>query len=294
EPKAEPSLGEPVKDTAVPQEQIREFCMALQNSVLVKELRADAENLLKLNPQTPAYKIAQAQFLQKSLLLENEITQTVKNALFGEKGLMDQIRARFTEQLTLRPEDVGNEKQVEQFYEKLINKMQHLQQALSHAGPDASPAVQSAWQMQENVQFMNNLNQVYQYVQLPLKMFDQNTNGELYVYTNKKHLADADGNMSAFLHLTMDHIGPLDVRVQLSDSNRVSTQFYLRDDMIDFIADHIHLLDERLQAKGYHVSTGVHTMQDEEEKSVIDHMMDPQAIGVKSRLLSVNSFDMKA
>ena len=49
-----------------------------------------------------------------------------------------------------------------------------------------------------NIEFMNQLNQAYTYVQVPLKMSGQNANGELYVYTNKKNLRDPDAELSAF------------------------------------------------------------------------------------------------
>jgi len=265
------------------------------NARLVRELYADADKMRQLNPQSAAYKAVEADFLAKSEELKKAIGQSVKDTLFGSKGLMNQMRDRLLDEMTLKPEDVADDKKVEQFYEKLTAKMEQLGQSLSGAGLGQSQAAQSVMQMQDNVQFMNQLNQVYQYVQLPLKMFEQHTNGDLYVYTNKKHLADPDGNLSALLHLDMDHIGPLDVHVQLSGASRVTTHFYLQDEeMIDFIDENIHLLDERLTAKGYRVNSSVTTRQDKEEKSVIEHMMDHQAVNVRTKLLSVNSFDAKA
>ena len=53
------------------------------------------------------------------------------------------------------------------------------------------------------------------YLMIDGHLFVFKDDGELYVYTNKKNLADNDGNVSAFLHLDMDHLGPVDVYVAM-------------------------------------------------------------------------------
>ena len=40
----------------------------------------------------------------------------------------------------------------------------------------------------DNVQFMNELNQVATYVQLPLLINNKSAHGDLYVYTNKNNM----------------------------------------------------------------------------------------------------------
>ena len=71
--------------------------------------------------------------------------------------------------------------------------------------------------------------------------------GELFVYTNKKNLARKDGQVSALLHLDMEHLGPLDVYVALKDT-KVSTKFYVQNDAIlDYLEANMDVLTERLQ-----------------------------------------------
>lgn len=279
---------------AQPSVDIRSEFLA-KHQELILELRQDAGKLAQLNPNTVAYRLEETKFMEKAMQLENAVSGTVKEALFGSKGLLSRAGDQLLDQLMLRPEEVADGKKVEQLYQKLLTRMDHLQQALSNAGLENAQVSQNVMQMQDNVQFMNQLGQIYQYVQLPLKMFEQHTNGDLYVYTNKKHLADPDGNISAFLHLSMDHIGPVDVHVQLGGAGKVQTHFYLEsDELIDFISGNMHLLDERLAAKGYQVNSSVTLQTDKEEKSVIEHMMDRQAVSVRNKLLSVSSFDAKA
>ena len=106
---------------------------------------------------------------------------------------------------------------------------------------------------------------MYTYVQLPLRLQHSEAHGDLYVYTNKKNLAAKEGTVSALLHLDMEHLGPVDVYVSLHHEN-VNTKFYLRDDeMLDFINDHMDILTERLQKRGYHCTYEMLVRNQEEE-----------------------------
>lgn len=98
--------------------------------------------------------------------------------------------------------------------------------ALKEAGVTETRFPETAAEVRGNIEFMNQLNQAYTYVQVPLKMSGQNANGELYVYTNKKNLRDPDAELSAFLHLDLEHLGSTDVSVKMQHRN-VKTNFYM-------------------------------------------------------------------
>lgn len=224
--------------------------------------------------------------------LQGQIKDFVKQAFFENKELMWQVKEQFSKQLLLKPEDVAQPKKVMELYENLSQKLNQMGKILSDIGMSHSQVAQPVVQMQENIQFMNQLNQVFQYVQIPLRMFEKDVCGELCVYTNKKHLAEADGNLSAFLHLDMDYMGPVDVYVSLKKGQHVSTNFYLQDEeTLDFINAHISMLDERLKQKGYQVSTKAGIREQEEDTSVFNQMMNHKSLDVRTKLFSVNSFD---
>ena len=130
--------------------------------------------------------------------------------------------------------------------------------------------------LQQNISFLNQLNDLYTYVQLPLKMMDQDAHGELYVYTNKRKLAAREGEVSALLHLDMAHLGPVDVYVQLKE-NQVSTRFYLPDEeMLDFIAAHMDMLNARLEKRGYHMNCGFQVRR-QEGNTVMQELIEEQS-----------------
>lgn len=174
--------------------------------------------------------------------------------LMQRPQMQNAIRGQMFEQWLMTPEDVADKQKVSDFYTKLNEQSGKLADALKNiAGADQNLTNQVT-NVHQNIDFMNQLNQTMSYVQLPLKLAGDNAHGDLYVYTNKKNLADKDGNVSAFLHLDMDHLGPVDVYVAMQQQ-RVSTQFYLRDDeMLSFIHENIGLLNERLEQKGYQMS----------------------------------------
>lgn len=158
------------------------------------------------------------------------------------------------ERMLLETDAVANKEKVQDFYQKITKQLSGLSEVLQNMGQEQSPMAKTVQNMSQNVNFLNQMNQMYAYVQLPIRLSENNAHGELYVYSNKKHMASKDGEVSALLHLDMEHLGPVDVYVQMKDTN-VSTRFYLKDDdMLDFINDHVEILTKRLEKRGYKLS----------------------------------------
>lgn len=158
------------------------------------------------------------------------------------------------ERMLLETDAVANKEKVQDFYQKITKQLSGITEVLQNMGQEQSPMARTVQNMSQNVNFLNQMNQMYAYVQLPIRLSENNAHGELYVYSNKKHIASEDGEVSALLHLDMEHLGPVDVYVQMKDAN-VSTRFYLKDDeMLDFINEHIDILTQRLEKRGYKIS----------------------------------------
>ena len=152
---------------------------------------------------------------------------------------------------TIEPREVADAGKVEELYQRLDRQLKGMTRILEHAGQTESGAFKAAANMSQNIDFLQQLNQAYTYVQLPLRLQHGETHGDLYVYTNKRNLAAKDGQISALLHLDMEHLGPVDVYVAMQ-AERVNTRFYVRDDeMLDFLEAHMDLLTSRLQKRGY-------------------------------------------
>ena len=137
---------------------------------------------------------------------------------------------------------------------------------------------------------MNQINEAYTYVQIPLKMNGQNASGELYVYTNKKNMNDPDKELSAFLHLDLDNLGATDVSVKMLHKE-VTTNFYLEnDESFDLVKQFLPMLDEKLKSKGY--NSKINVINESKHINFVDDFMkkDLPAGGQVHRY----SFDMRA
>lgn len=211
--------------------------------------------------------------------------------LLGGKEFHALLKNEMTRQWMLTPEEVAGEKKVEELYQRLNSQMSRLARTLEQNSASNTPLAKAVSNMSGSIDFMNQLNQMFTYVQLPLKMQGKDANGELYVYTNKKNLAKKDGEVSALLHLDMENLGSVDVHVAMRD-NKVSTRFYLRDDSaLDLIASHIDILNERLNKRGYSMSASFINKGEEGSETIMEEILKQ---GKNISVLSGNSFDARA
>ena len=183
--------------------------------------------------------------------------------LFGSREFAAILKNCAEKQWLLEPEQLREASKVSDLYERLDHQMKQMENVMKAAGVTQNSFIQTAADIRSNIEFMNQINQVYTYVQLPLKLSGQNASGDLYVYTNKKNLNDPEAELTAFLHLDLENLGSTDVSIRMKDKN-VKTNFYIADDAsYDLIEKHLPVLEKRLAQKGYRCSI---TMSKEEKK----------------------------
>ena len=153
---------------------------------------------------------------------------------------------------SLRPKEVESPEKVEQLYQRLGRQLKGFADALGENGQSGSQVYQAVSNLSRNVDFLQQINQTYAYIQLPLHLRQgEHKTGELFVYTNKRNLAKRDGQVSALLHLDMEHLGPLDVYVAMQDV-KVTTKFYVQNDaVLDYLESNMDVLTQRLKKRGY-------------------------------------------
>ncbi len=155
---------------------------------------------------------------------------------------------------TLSPEDLLKKEAVSKLYERLLSQLNRLEEAGSGGGGRQSAVSQA----KQNLGFLNTLNELYTYVQLPLRLSGKQTHADLYVYTNKRSSGrQEDGSVSCLLHLTMSHLGLLDIRVRLN-AGQVKTLFYLEDKAAAALIEaHLPELDEAVSRHGVSMTSEV-------------------------------------
>lgn len=231
------------------------------------------------------------QLLEQALSSDSPFSKQALGSLFSSKAYRALVRNVMERQWLLRPEELETEHKVGELYQRLDRQMGQMERALKDFGQNTQQLSDTASNVRENIQFMNQLNQTYAYVQIPLKMAGQNAHSDLYVYTDKRKKHEKDGELTAFLHLDLDHLGSTDVSVKMRQK-KVSTNFYLKDDIsYQLLLEHLDELEQRLENKGYQVK--IHVSNQEEKVNFVEDMIKqgaPSAGGMVHRY----SFDVRA
>lgn len=247
--------------------------------------------------------------VQKALKQGELDVNTLKKLLFSEQGIgmrlspdskdklycSEEFKAFLKDTLqnewSLTPEELTEEGKVKEFYQKLLQRGEQLSKLMEQVATQNQTNTGNALQnIRENVEFINQMNQMFQYVQLPLKLSGSQAQGELYVYTNKRNLAKKDGMLTAILHLDMEYLGNMDINIALNtNTQQVTTRFYIEEESVALLEEHIEELTERLVKKGYQTQT--YFEKRESEKTVFERIED-QAKGMPAPLVYQN-FDMR-
>ena len=94
--------------------------------------------------------------------------------LSGNEGFKELLKNSLSKQWLLKPEEVAEDGKVTKLYEKINNQVKSLTDALTQSGRADTPLFQAANNVSQNINFMNEVNQTFNYVQIPLQM----ANGE--------------------------------------------------------------------------------------------------------------------
>ena len=192
--------------------------------------------------------------IQENVTTEDSILQGKTDAAAKELQLLDllhgdsskaegtretlaqNIFSMLKEQFLMKPENMQSADYVKEFYEHLNEQVDKLQNLIKSAGKENSPLGKEVSTVKNNIQFMNQINELYHYVQLPIKMNESGANGDLYVYKRKQAKTGEDGKLTALLHLSMPTLGNMDVFLSL-EGQKLSTRFCMeKEEMIDFVS----------------------------------------------------------
>ncbi len=197
-------------------------------------------------------------FIDRELVLRQDSLEPddVKD-LFSQKGYRSLLNRVMEEQWLVQPQDLKEKDRISELYGRLNRQMEQIDKVLKATGNEQSPLARSTEQIRGNMEFMNEVNHIYNYVQIPLKLNGQNANGDLYVYTNKRKPREENGELSAFLHLDMEHLGSTDVYVKMK-GKAVDTNFSFSDDAsFELVQKYLPILDAKLTALGYNTTITV-------------------------------------
>lgn len=196
----------------------------------------------------------------KSMLENTPANADTLRHLFSGEAFKFMLKEALEQQWMIKPGDLEkNPKKLDGLYDKIEKQITNMEIILKTSGVVNPKAEALADNIRGNIEFMNQINEAYTYVQVPLKMNEKNASGQLYVYTNKKSMSNPDKELSAFLHLDLEHLGGTDVSIKMLH-RKVTTNFYLdSDESYALVKQFLPVLEKRLQDKGYNCELNVNS-----------------------------------
>lgn len=219
------------------------------------------------------------------------LNDIIKTPLY--KGILKNLIAN---SFSMEPKDITKPGEISKLYERVLKQTEALERLISNFNNKSADIIKNqTTEIKQNINFMNSANDIYNFVQIPLKMYNQNTDSMLYVRQNKKSSYEAGEEITAFLHFDMEYLGPTDVFISLKEM-KVGCKWNLADEAsLKIIEDNINLLTERLSEKGFTVSSQM-TCGEPKADFVEDFL---GAVPIESKtntngLVHRYSFDMRA
>ncbi|MBR6474627.1 MAG: flagellar hook-length control protein FliK [Lachnospiraceae bacterium] len=189
----------------------------------------------------------------------NNLSEVELKELFSSETYRKLVGKALGEKFTLNADDIDSADSINDYYKETFKALSKLQEMV---GKDSVMADKLSKPM-DNMKFMDTLNNVFPYIQLPLKLNEGNTHGELYVFKKGRSSADPGDSKSVLLHLDMDSLGPTDVHMELK-SGFLKLRFYCENEVSKTIlSDHFGELETALTGKNFQVTSefNVRTME---------------------------------
>ena len=198
-------------------------------NLLGRELSVSNDALAELLPESATLSEA-AQHI-KNLLTTTSVSSDIKQALLRSNDFQNTLKMLIHTDWTLSAEELTQKDAVSNLYKRIDEQIDRLKTLADNTSGSASAKLSAdLGQTKQNMNFMNDMNQMYNFTELPIRMNGQTATGDLYVYSDKHRKRTSGGNgISCLLHLDMASLGGMNIRIELNEG-QVSTRFFLKDD----------------------------------------------------------------
>ena len=274
------------------------FIREQAGSVLTPEARQQFARLLSEYPISEEMKnsildgtVTAREFLTEIRQAFPHMTTEQAGKLLASKEFQALVKEQFLSGWTLSPEAMKEDGALDTLYQKMAGQFEELSKfSEKMLGKDVFSQLSSqASDMGDNLSFMKLMNETFQYIQLPLKLQNQNAHGDLYVMTRKESLKKNPGSLKVLLHLDMDHLGMLDIQIS-KEHNTVNTNFFVSSEEVKNLLDkNIELLRDALNEQGYALSAQL-SLKEKSMDVVKDFIAADAPVGTITRY----NFDLRA
>ncbi len=211
--------------------------------------------------------------------------------LFDTRSFQKMLKGQFLSNWTISPEGLREEGSMERLYEKMNQQFEHLTNLsrMFATRPAGEQVINNTTNMQQNLQFMQTLNEQFAYMQLPMKLSEENAHGDLYVMTRKNALKKSKDNLKVLLHLEMDSLGTLDIHIT-KENTSVATKFYVaKNSARKLLEKNADMLKDALNNQGF-AFTSEFIEKEKDIDIVQDFIQQDAPVGTMTRY----NFDLRA
>lgn len=179
--------------------------------------------------------------------------------------------------------------EVTAWFEQVQDKVEEIL-SVSNEAVVSNEVAKGAMEVKATVEFINNLQQEYQFMQLPMFLNDQLLTSEFYVMNQQKATKDQQESITALVRLDLLNLGHTDIYVKKVDKN-IDVQFYMTDEsQISVMQKNVFQLHKLLRDKGFNTLSA--TVQPLEQAfDIVNDFLDKEDESPSKKRVS---FDMRA
>ncbi len=188
-------------------------------------------------------------------------------------------------------ENLKDEISAKNLYKDILGRLDVIREGIEGLNTQSkSELMNKLDSLDNNLRFMNSINNNSTYVQIPLSIWNRETTGELYVLKRdqKKKKIDPE-NVTMFISLNTGNLGKVD---SLLNINKKSISINLRvenEDIIAFLKDNYKDLHKKLSEKGYKLTDIKYRLLEEEAnilniKDIVEKQSQGNRISIDYRL----------
>lgn len=211
--------------------------------------------------------------------------------LYSNKGVEKLLNDLLSKSWSILPKEVSEKDAIKKLYDNINKSLDNIISKMEDTIGNKNPINEMANNIKNSIEFMNQMNNMYSYVQLPLRMMKESATGDLYVYSDKRKPKSKNDEFSAFLHLSLKHLGNTDISIKMQRKN-VNIDFSVESkEIYDLLNQNVNMLDERLIKKGYIPNTKVTT--EAKSENFVEKLLGEEKNKKESKIKRY-SFDVRA
>lgn len=222
----------------------------LLNENEIKELNQINERLFG-NGKSFDIKQSAEQILKEIYKETENADESKLKDLFSSEIYKKMLKSALNDRFTLKESDIDSADSINKFYKETFSTLSRL----SEIAEKNEALTDKLSKPMDNIKFMDTLNNVFPYIQLPLKLNEGNTHGELYVFKKGRSKVNENDTQSVLLHLDMDNLGATDIHMELK-TGFLKLRFYCsNEESRVLLSDNFSELEEALGNKGFNVGS---------------------------------------